>query len=156
MTTKGWKCIQKWINYYRACIKLLSAVTHLGNKAELLDSSPFNLNQVKKNPKVVLHPPPKKSYSPASMRINLKFLTQPTPCHSEPKTLPNHQVTPVTKLLRLPIPPSTQGAALRYIGILGWGSGAGLIQMKRLLYQSEWSLAKPLCPSQGPAHGYKK
>ena len=38
--------------------------------------------------------------------INLKFLTQPTPCHSEPKTLPNHQVTPVTKLLRFPIPPT--------------------------------------------------
>ena len=35
------------------------------------------------------------------------------------KTLPNYQGTLVTKLLRLPIPPSTQGATLRYKGILG-------------------------------------
>ena len=47
--------------------------------------------------KLVLTP---KSGPPASM------LTQPTPCHSEPKTLPNYQVTPVTKLLRLPMPPT--------------------------------------------------
>ena len=53
-------------------------------------------------------------------------------------------------------PYSSQGASLRYIGILDGDSGADLIQMQRLLYQSEWSLAKPLCPSQGLAHGYKK
>ena len=54
------------------------------------------------------------------MGINQILLTQPTPCHSEPKTLPNYQVTPVTKLLRLakaPTHPSDRPSIHRNHGL---------------------------------------
>ena len=61
---------------------------------------------------------PPKSGPPASMGINLKFLSQPIPWYSEPKSCQFIKLHPLPRCRSLPKPPSHPRGHPRYVGIL--------------------------------------